>query len=240
MADLIDINTLFGPLPTSSSDLSVEDLLALMQKHQVTRACTMSTLGSLFDSSIGNAATRAACSEHNELIAAATLNPRSFMGDTEQIGALPEAGYKIVRFFPDEQQWPIDYAPFRALLRVLVESKLPIMIRVEKLGEITGLMRALELYEAPVILESVDIPLLSEAVAALHSNKHWCLETSNLLATGAIQLVAETVGAERVLFGTSAPFHPIAGVLNMIRLAGFNDTETEQVLSGNARRILKV
>ena len=85
MDDIIDINTLFGPLPVASSDLSVDTLLQLMQKHKVGTACILSTLGLLLDPTVGNAATRAACGEHPELLPIATLNPTMYFGDSEPI-----------------------------------------------------------------------------------------------------------------------------------------------------------
>ena len=83
MDEIVDINTLFGPLPAASADLNVDSLLTLMQKHSVRAACTLSTLGLLLDPTIGNSATKAACVEHPELmpVALTTLGERSAIGD---------------------------------------------------------------------------------------------------------------------------------------------------------------
>ncbi len=80
MDEIIDVNTLFGPLPVASTDLSVDALITLMKRHRVESACTLSTLGLLLDPTVGNSATRAACGEHAELIPTATLNPTSYFG----------------------------------------------------------------------------------------------------------------------------------------------------------------
>ena len=37
MDDIIDVNTLFGPLPQASNDLTVESLLELMRRNGVGR-----------------------------------------------------------------------------------------------------------------------------------------------------------------------------------------------------------
>src|SRR5258708_27397112 len=103
MDDIIDINTLFGPLPVASSDLSVDTLLQLMQKHKVGTACILSTLGLLLDPTVGNAATRAACGEHPELLPIATLNPTMYFGDSEPILRLKADKFCMVRFFPGDQ-----------------------------------------------------------------------------------------------------------------------------------------
>ena len=60
MDAIVDINTLFGPMPFASTDMTVDALLALMHKHNVGQACVLSTLGVLLDATGGNGATRAA------------------------------------------------------------------------------------------------------------------------------------------------------------------------------------
>src|SRR5579884_1555363 len=240
MEDIVDINTLFGPLPAASADLAVDVLIERMQKHSVRAACTLSTLGLLLDPAVGNAATRAACTEHPELLPVATLNPRMYFGDAAQVTRLTGEGFRLIRFFPTEQGWPVDFAPFRALLHSLDEARLPIMVDVEEPGTITALTRVLEAYPAPVLLASVDTTTLAEAVAALRLHTNWHLETSRLLAAGALKLVAETLGAERLLLGTGAPSHPIASALNAVQHAGLPEQARLQLLGANARRILNL
>src|SRR5437764_486846 len=119
MDDIVDINTLFGPQPASSVDMPVDALITLMQKHQVGAACTLSTLGLLLDPAVGNAATRAACGEHAELLPVATLNPTLYFGDASGVTRLKEEGFRLVRFFPNAQGWPVDFAPFHAVIQSL-------------------------------------------------------------------------------------------------------------------------
>src|SRR2546421_4363973 len=116
MDDIVDINTLFGPLPAASADLAVDALLDLMQTHQVSAACTLSTLGILLDPILGNAATRAACAEQTNLIPVATLNPAIFFGDATAVGRFVDEGFRLLRFFPSDQHWKIDFAPFHWVL----------------------------------------------------------------------------------------------------------------------------
>jgi predicted TIM-barrel fold metal-dependent hydrolase len=240
MEEIVDVNTLFGPLPVASTDLAVDALLALMQKHQVKAACTLSTLGLLLDPAIGNAATRAACVEHAELLPVATLNPTMYFGDAAALLRLPTEGFRLLRFFPAQQGWPIAFAPFRSLLRSLDETRLPLMIDTDAPGALTALFDPLDTYPAPVILSRVNVDTLAEAVAALRHHDNWYVEISRLLAPGAIQLLAETVGASRLLFGTGAPIRPIASTLQTLQHAGLSDADRRQILSANVRRILNL
>lgn len=236
--DIVDINTLFGPLPIASTDLSVDTLLGLMQKHQVRAACTLSTLGLMLDPAVGNAATLAACKEHAELLPVATLHPTMCFGDEAPIARLKADGFRIVRFFPATQGWPVDFAPFTALVQSLKNTGLPLMVEAERPGDATALQSILRDYSAPVILAGVDTSTLAEVVIGMRQYANWHVEISRLLAPGCLKTVADMVGAERLLFGTSAAYRPIAGALQVVRFSGLNETQIQQTLAGNARRII--
>ncbi len=240
MDEIIDVNTLFGPLPQASNDLTVESLLALMQHNGVGRACTLSTLGLLLDPAVGNAVTKATCGENTSLLPVATFNPTMYFGDAALLAAASSDGFRLVRFFPAQQGWPLDFAPFRALIAALRPANLPIMVGVAQSGDITALARILTDYPAPVILADVHAGLLAEAIAALRENPTWHLELSRLLAPGAIQAVATAVGASRLLFGSNAPSHPIASALDTLHFAGVSDADRQQILAANALRVLKL
>lgn len=238
MDDIVDINTMFGPLPSASFDMSVDVLVAMLRRYEVRSACTLSTLGILLDPSVANGATRAACAENPDLLPVATINPTMYFGDTESVRAIIADGFAMVRFFPTAQAWPLDFAPFRALLRPLAERAVPLMIDIERIGEVSALMHVIEEYPAPIVLAGLRAPMVAEAIAALRQRPNWHVEISRLLSPGCISTVAETVGPERLLFGTGAPSHPIQSVLNGLQQAGLPDEARHQVLAANARRIL--
>lgn len=240
MDDIVDVNTLFGPLPQASNDLTVESLLELMQHNGVGRACALSTLGLLLDPTVGNAVTRATCAENTALLPVATFNPMMYFGDKEPLARLKADGFCLVRFFPKHQGWPIEYAPFRALLNDLRATGLPVIIGVSAPGDITVLERVLDGFTAPVILADIHTNMLSESLIALREHASWHLELSGLLAPGAIKAVVDGVGSERLLFGTNAPSFPIASALDTLHFAGLTDVQRSQILGANARRILSL
>jgi hypothetical protein len=240
MDDIIDINALFGPMPSSSADLPVEALLELMQRHRVGAACVLSTLGILLDPGVGNTVTRATCAANQGLLPVATLNPMAFFGDVEPLLRMTQEGFRLLRFFPATQGWPVDFAPFRALLRHMDETRLPSMIEVGAPGQITTLSRELEDHPLPVILDGVDSSTLAEAITILRHHKNWYLETSRLLAPGNIKMVVDTLGPERLMFGSRAPAYPIAGVLKTLEHAGLNPDLRQTILRANAHRVLRL
>ncbi len=238
MAEIIDINTLFGPLPAAASDLSVDDLTAMMSRHSVKSCCTLSTIGMLLDHNSGNSATRAACGESPSLEAAATVNPMAFFGGDGPYKRFRSDGFKLVRFFPGFQGWDPDAESFVALARVLGEQELPIMVDIDRSGMASRLTRALDFYEGPIVLSSVDETSVSEAVALMRAKNNVFVETSSLLAAGAVKQVVDSVSPERILYGSGAPSRPMASGLAILKHSGLTDEQSDLVLCGNAKRLL--
>lgn len=240
MDEIVDVNTLFGPLPLASTDLTVESLLQLMEQNGVGTACALSTLGWLLDPAVGNAVTKNICAQNPSLLPVATFNPTMYYGDPTALMQAKADGFRLVRFFPAPQNWPIDFAPFGCLLDDLRQTGLPIVVGVSKPGDITQLARVLNDYAPPVILADITPDLLAECLLGLREHANWHLEISSLLAPGCLKAVVDTVGASRLLFGSNAPSHPIVSALDTLQFAGLSDVDKQQVLSGNARRILNM
>ncbi len=234
---IVDVNTLFGPLPAASVDLTVEVLLELMADGGVSSACTLSTLGLLLDATVGNSATRAACNEYSQLIPAATLNPTTFYGDASTVTKLPEQGFRLVRFFPKVQEWPVPYEPFGAILEILAGTNIPVMVNTLIPGQITALESYVGSYPT-LIFSGVDSSTLPEALAVLRKKQNWMIETSRLTAIGTVNLVVDSVGGERVLFGTGAPAQSLSAALHALQHSGITEVDRQRILSGNAERIL--
>lgn len=238
MSEIIDINTLFGPAPTSASDLSVDDLTAMMAKHSVGACCTLSTLGVLLDCAAGNAATRAAAGEDARLIPVATYNPLQFFGHDGAALRPRSEGFRMVRFFPALQGWPTHFAPLASILRRLEPEAVTVMVDVAGPGDATALVAAIGRDHAPLILGGITERTLAEAVALLHAHDDLYMETSRLLASGAVALAVERLGAERVLYGSGAPSRPMAAALAAVNLADISEQDRALVMGGNARRLL--
>jgi predicted TIM-barrel fold metal-dependent hydrolase len=235
---IIDLNTMFGPLPAAAADLSVDELTLLMQQNGIASCCTASTVGLLVDHNAGNSATKAACADQSNLLPAATVNPQTYFGGEGAHTRFREDGFKLVRFFPAQQGWEPDYAPFVQLAAQVAKDKLPIMIEIDRPGVATRLIKEVGQQETPLILSGVDHKTVSEAVALMRVHAFVCIETSSLLATGAIKHVVDCVGVERVLYGSGAPSRPMASGLGVLRSAGLNEQQLAATLGGNASRIL--
>lgn len=240
MEEIIDVNTMFGPMPAGAADLSVDELVGLMQKHGVRAACTLSTVGLLMDHHSGNSATKAACGEANSLVPVATINPQTFFGADGSFSRFKEDGFKMVRLFPAAQGWDPGYAPLVVLAKRLEVEGLPLIVDIDRPGTASRLVQALVAHPASLVLAGVDESMVAEVVALMRAHARIYVETSRLLAVGAIRQIVESVGAERVLYGSGAPLQPMASVLGALKYAGLTDIQRAQVLGGNASVLLGV
>lgn len=240
MSDIVDVNTLFGPMPAAASDLNVDELIALMDKHSVRYCCTLSTVGILLDHTAGNAATRAACAETDRLIPVATINPQAYYGDEDLLPRLKSEGFRLIRLFPALQGWDVVYAPLMLIAERAAAEKFPIMVDVSRPGDPTRLLRAIGEFGVPVLLARTDESNLSEVIALLRQHEALHIETSCMVALGAIKQLVNAVGADRVLYGSGAPAQPMSSGLAVLRKSGVSEAHLAKILGGNAQRALGI
>ena len=236
---VIDANTMIGMHPTHKLDMTVERVVREMDAFRVASCVAISTISVFHDHALGNAATLEAAKSAPRLIPAATINPKRYLGVSADVAAMREQGFRIFRFFPDEQAWPADSPAFAQVLKQLAEIKAPVMIDAAEPGEPGCIARAVSDYPAPVILSAVSLETLAEALAAMAGLPNLVIETHELRVPDALSLIAERVGAERIVFGSGAPRRSVAGALQYVYSSDLSDGDKRNVLGGNIKRILE-
>ncbi len=176
---------------------------------------------------------------NKRLVPVATVNPRCYFGSVEDLQKLRGQGFRVFRFYPGDQGWPIGSAAFGEVLKQLASVNMQVMVNAALPGEVTVLGRMIADYPAPVILSSVCGETLSEVLAVASTVPNLLVETHALHTPGALELFAQRVGAERIVFGSGAPRHSIASSLYYVLQAELSDSEKELVLGGNIKRILE-
>jgi len=176
--------------------------------------------------------------ENASLIPTATINPQALYGGNGAHSGLKADGFKLLRVFPGVQGWQPDYAAFTTLVKSLSEDSIPVMVDLDGPGTASRLVNAIAGNSAPIILSGVDERTLAEALSLKREHANVYIETAGLLSAGALKFVVDSVGPDRVLFGSGAPARPMAGVLGVLKHSGLGETESTAVLSGNAKRLL--
>jgi predicted TIM-barrel fold metal-dependent hydrolase len=75
-------------------------------------------------------------------------------------------------------------------------------------------------------------------MALLQEFDHIYVENSWQVSPGAVALLADAGGADRILFGSMAPLRPMRPALNMVADAELTDAEKADILARNALRFL--
>lgn len=233
---IIDVNTVFGVIPKDNFDASVERLKELIGGHGISKVCSLSLKGLYYDFKEGNDETWSVAQENEEIIPVATINPRKYVGCWEEVGRCVELGFKLFKLFPNEQGWGHDYAPFSRLLKIIGEYSLPILLPAS--SGMTPMARIASHFKTPVIFTGVSYGNLSEALVIMEETPDIYIETSRLNTPDAYELIVETVGPGRVLFGSGAPLEHIGSVLEPIMKAEISQGARQSILGGNLLELL--
>ncbi|HVF85682.1 MAG TPA: amidohydrolase family protein [Abditibacteriaceae bacterium] len=238
---ILDACTLFGPWPQHAADLSVETLLSGMKNNGIVRSLATSTIGIFHDYRQGNVETIEVARQYpQQLFPVATLDPRAFpecLGEAEQRAG---EGFRLFRFFPQRQGWPLHFAPFREALKTCEQLNVPIAVTTAHAGEMTDLSEMVKSLQTPILLAGVDSSLLGEAIAVMRDNPKIYLETAGLLAPGALEAVREGVpgGIERLVFASYSPLRYLSSAIGPILASALSDDEKALVLGGNLKQLL--
>lgn len=238
---IFDACTLFGPWPRQASELSVETLLHGMAQNNITRSLVTATTGIFYDYRQGNSETLAlAKANAAQLFPVATLDPRAYPECLDEAQTRAAEGFRLFRFFPERQGWPIRFAPFRELLQKCDSLGVPVAVEVSRPGDCTELADATTFTRAPLLIAGVTPALLAEALSVMRSDTKFYIETTHLLAPNIFEMVRDSVpsGAERLVFASYSPLRYLSVALAPVLTSSLSDEHKTAVLGGNLKRLL--
>jgi predicted TIM-barrel fold metal-dependent hydrolase len=232
---ILDLNTIFGFWPRARLELSVDVLLEAMQARQVTRSVAFSAKALFYDAGEGNDDTATVCASRPELIPAAVIDPRCYPQCLDEARKRREQGFRVFRFFPDLHEYPVDFSPLEAVLPEL--SGCLAVFSTGRPGAATALARRTS-EGVTLSLDPCGAETLGEALAAMSAAPALYLETTSLLAAGALEAAVGTAGADRLLFGSGAPLRALSSALMTVQLADLSDADRTALLGDNLARLL--
>lgn len=235
---IIDAYTLVGAWPQAEVDLSLEALAAGMQSRGVGRSLVTHTTAIFYDTAWGNNQAVELCGRHEPLEPVAVVNPLQYPACLEEIEQNLERGVKVFRLCPREHGYPFagNVGPLREALRRLERARLLLV-------DLCGLpMPALsadieELLPVPTAF-TVESDTLGLLFHAARSNPNVWLEISRLHAGGALEAAVRHMGAERIVFGSSAPLRSLGSAITSLQFAELADGDRAHILEGNIQRVL--
>lgn len=256
---LIDVNTCFGAMPTrrvsyaatvararmtddpgpvdptvQDVDWSLDNLLAILDGHEVTRALTWSLRGKLYDPGAGNEETWQAAKRHRQLVPVATLDQRRGPGWREELARCLDRGMRIFRLFPEAQGWSIGDLPFRRIAEALAGHAAIVMLPAGGPGQQTAMAQALCPLGLTVVAMGATFAAVAESMAVMAEHRRFLCETSAMCTGGAVEIVVDTVGAGQLLFGSNSPEFAFEAPWNLVTRAQISAVDRERILGGNA------
>ncbi|MHB9106446.1 MAG: amidohydrolase family protein [Armatimonadota bacterium] len=241
---IIDVNTSFGKRVDPDPRFTPAALCDELGRHKVARAFAFSQKGLHYSSFYGNAEALQVTRQYPALLPVATLNPRESLGWQEEMNRVLRAGVKILRFFPGQQGWSITSARFREILDYLHGSGIALMVSTTECP--TGWELAIQIaemtanLEMPVILTDSGYGNMTESIAVMQKYPHVYADTRWLAAMDAVEIMAEAVGADRLLYSSMAPLLPMQKALNQVLEAHLSDGDKIAILGGNAMRLFDI
>lgn len=260
---LIDANTCFGAAPTrrvsyaaavthartmdepgpadptvQDIDWSLDNLLAILDRHEVDRALTWSLRGKLYDPVAGNEETWRAARRHARLVPVATLDPRRGPGWRAELARCIDRGMRVLRLFPDEQGWSLGALPFPRIAEALAEHAATVMLPAGGPGQQTGMARMLCPLGLTVIAVGATFSGVAESIAVMAEHERFFCETSAMCTAGAVEAVVAAVGAGQLLFGSNSSEFAFEAPRNLVARADIPAGDRERILGGNALALL--
>ncbi|HCU37343.1 MAG TPA: hypothetical protein DGT21_18495 [Armatimonadetes bacterium] len=262
---LIDINTCFGASPqrrvrkalhvqsarmcrprpgleptTQDVDWSLDNLIRIMDEHGVNRACAYSLRGKLYDFVSGNDETLRASQLDPRIEPVATIDPRRHFGCLEEIERCVDNGFRLFRFFPDEQGWSVRSLPFMTICEELAQYPVAIMVPAGGWGDQTFLAERLCDFGFPIVAMEASFGQGAETAALTERYETFYADTSALNTADTIEAFVRHAGAARLLFGSDSPEMYFESAYRLVEVARIEPEQRDMILGGNAlKQLLK-
>ncbi len=236
--EIIDCDTIFGPWPMVRADMSVDRLVKALKSHDVSSALTISTVGILHNWGDGNSETLRSCQGRELLLPVATIDPRGYFGPKGSVAKLFEQGFRMLRFYPEVQDWCFNHSVFGDILDELDGVNVPLMVEASGSGFTSFLSDAVRGRDMTILLDGISFETLAEAVSVMRKNKNFVLITRDLRVPGALRFVVDQIGVERVVFGSGCLRNSLAAAIGCIVDSELSDDQKTMIMSGNIKRLL--
>ncbi len=237
MSSKVDMLTSFGIDRTREVNWGVDELLAILDRHEVERALTLSLRAVHYAGSEGNDETRDVCAQHAALEPVGVVDPRRYFDCFEEVRRRTDEGFRAFRFFPQEQGWSVQGANFLKICETLAELQARVLIGAGGAGQPTAIAARTAEMGLPVMLIGAGYSTMGEVMAVLESYPNMHTEAHVMDSPGTLELLLQS-GPGRVMFGSDSPAYYFESPLLMAEYADLTAEQKEGYLRNNALAFL--
>lgn len=216
---------------------TLEGTLAAMDHSGVDRALAYSPHAATFDSRDGNDLLIEAIDGERRIVPQFVCNPG--FDDMDEFGShLKQHGARAVRFAPMLHRYPFVDWIVGDWLDWLAREGLPLLLPSEEVGPV-AIHDTLQKHPAlAVVLCEVKYSDATWALPLMRGLENVCIEVSRFVGTGGIENLINTVGDQRILFGSRFPDSQMAAQLYHLHRCGLAAESLTAICSGNLERLL--
>ena len=240
--NIFDGGVLVGPYHRRAVDARLETVLTLLDQAGIGRALVTSLVGLEYSSEEGNRHILQVCRQYpSRLVPCATVHPLDFVFGSQLGKRFREEGFKAVGFYPHHQQWSLELISFQRCIQEISEAGLPVLVSIGNPEEVSQLSRVSAEIRSPVVVRAPTgsgYRFTSEYLSAGESRPNLYFDVVNLIACGSIELLAQRLGAERLMFSSHIPFFYPLSSLYLVQYADLTPEQREAIAGGTIRRLL--
>lgn len=244
MADVFDATVFFGPYHRSDVDTSPAAVLERMKRASIETCLAVSLFAIEHDMEEGNEQILALAGQfRDQLVPVAVVAPGQYVPGRGLMNRLCAQGFRVAAFFPGMQGWPLELLSFRAAALEAAEAGMVIMVAVGGRGEASRVARSLDGIDAPVILRCHSgggYVLADEFLAIGEQCPNYHFDVWNCVGAGQIRLLADELGADRLVYGSGLPLCRELSSRFLVQTAGLSAADLGLVLGGTLRRLLGI
>lgn len=242
---IIDAHIHMGKMAdTYSSRATAEEMLEVMDRENV-ETCFCSPQSALHDPSAMNSELEAVMARYpGRFKGYYTFNPNypeRFLEKMENI--LNIEGYIGFKFLPTYHRYPIDGENYRQALEFADKHSLVLLIHTWGNNDPHNGPRHIEgaakMYPNAKFIMGHSAPgELDQAIALVKQYDNIYLDLCDIHRhSGIVDKMVESVGADRVLFGTDAPWYDPAYCLGSVLFSHISDEDKYKIIYGNAKKL---
>ena len=236
---IIDAYSLVGSIPIRSSPVDLPQLFAQMKSVGVNHAMVASLRGLHADARKGNDYLFGSTSKDPRILPVGVVAPLAGALDIENLVEECVENNAVALALPADPSLAFSSLVFQKTLITVANSKLPLIAYgATKPGVPSELAKLTSDLGCRLLFSGTIYFLLDELLAVINDYDHVYNDTSWQTTPGAIELIVQNGGSEKLLFGSGGPVRPIRPALNTVLDTDIDDKDKRKILGSNALRFL--